>query len=171
MAATQDPEAWENTGKAPALANDGWFVLPGKYVYAAGGYTGGARRAEVERATINADGSISDFASANRTLITARNGDRSIVHDGAVYVIGGLGSGGGIKTIERAEVNADGTLGPFVQLAQQLATDRHSMSPLVIGDYLYILGGHSDSCTCDPTQIERYRLPNVGTGTASVEVR
>lgn len=109
-------------------------------------YVFGGSGASVERAPINNDGSLGAFSAAGIALNVARTEFATIQADGFVYVIGGMGSGTtALTSIERAPINADGTLGSFVILPSSLQTPRTRASARLIGNQLYVFGGETDS--------------------------
>jgi hypothetical protein len=100
--------------------------------------------ATVQRAVIGVDGNLGPFSDAGIALTTPR-----LLHAVArtsqfVYVSGGtndttLGTTV-LGTVERAPINSDGTLGPFVQLAGALKTPRQGHVSVAIGNTLFIIG-------------------------------
>jgi hypothetical protein len=100
----------------------------------------------VERAQIGSDGSLSTFSVVpDVQLRTPRLGPASVVIGNVVYVIGGYDpANGALATIERAVINADGTLGPFTLLPDiTLPVPVSDATVAVIGDGLYVFGGRS----------------------------
>jgi Kelch motif protein len=96
----------------------------------------------VERATINADGSLATFATVSG-LQAIRNAPSATVVGRYLYVIGGAGAmfTPDLKTIERATINADGSLTPFATSADMLVGGRMGHFSLELGNSLYIVGG------------------------------
>jgi len=112
----------------------------------------------VQRATINADGSITNFTDTGNHLVTPRLSHAAVVLGDSVYVIGGRNSGDGIDTVERAVINADGSLKPFTMLANvKLANGRYGHSADVVGNSIYVVGGQTDIVTI-VTSVERAKL-------------
>jgi hypothetical protein len=116
----------------------------GDFLYVFGGNSGMAQgvRATVERAAINPDGTLGQFETVNGlTLVTARQDHTTVVLGGFVYMIGGRGAGP-IATIERAAINADGTLGAFAVVSNRtLVTPRSGSSHALVNEHLYVVGG------------------------------
>ena len=125
------------------------------YVIGGAGFTvnpsgGGAvtdSTAEVLVAPIAADGSLGAYA-ATSAMGTPRALASSIAHGGFLYVIGGFTGGNSnnnwtaVDTIERAAINANGTLGTWSTLPTRLTSARGSLgvfSPA--GGRLYVVGG------------------------------
>ncbi|MNX74079.1 Kelch motif protein [compost metagenome] len=118
-------------------------AIIGQYLYVIGGYNGDYLNT-VERATINADGTLGGFSPvAGVTLTKRRREHASAVVGNFLYVLGGY-DGSYLNHVERAEINPDGTLKPFVQVGG-FAYARSGHSSAVVGNYLYIMGGYNGS--------------------------
>jgi len=120
-------------------------VVIGNRLYAVGGF-GSASLGSVEQATISPDGKLGTFATvAGVALTTARQGHTSAVIGNYVYVFGGFG-GSALNSVERATINADGSLEPFVTVSGvSLATARYGHTSTVVGNKLYVIGGTGSS--------------------------
>ncbi len=118
-------------------------VATGHWLYVIGGQNGGSYLNTVERALINADGTLGAFKPfAAATLSTARAGAVAAVFGNRMYVIGGTGTGGPMTSVERADIAADGTLGTFSTVSDvALATARTDATSAVVGDALLVIGG------------------------------
>jgi hypothetical protein len=93
-------------------------------------------------------------ASANVTLVTDRSGASSAVIGNYVYVLGGFHKGERLSSVERASINADGTIGTFETVTDaSLVTPREFHTSAVVGNYLFVLGG--DDGTSPIETIER----------------
>lgn len=122
-----------------AARSEATAVAIGSYVYMIGGATNGANT--IERATVGADGALSSFATVDGiSLTTPRRRHTAAVIGKSLYVIGGTGAAGPVKTIERATINADGSLGSFAD-AGSLAAVRTEHSSVVIRDSVFVIGG------------------------------
>lgn len=145
-------------------------VIVGNYLYVLGGANGVGTQtpiplSTVERAAINADGSLGPFATVSGVaLVTARYYHTSAVIGNYVYVLGGVGENfGGVLSAERAIINADGSLGPFTSVSGVNWTKvRDSATSLVVGNSLYVLGGYNGNF---PNSIEHATLNVDGSGT------
>jgi N-acetylneuraminic acid mutarotase len=119
-------------------------VVVGDSVFVLGGFdpTSNQPIASVERATIDATGALSPFTSvANVSLSLPRRGHTSVVSGRRIWNVGGLTSVAA-GDAERADVGADGTLGPF-QLVPGvgLTAGRDGQSAAVVGSTLVLAGG------------------------------
>ena len=128
------------------------------YVYAIGGHNTEAQQTldTVERAPIRPDGSLGEWAVMAHTLNTPRaffdTVQLNVGGTDYIYVIGG-GQGYtatevytdavhmDLTTVERAPINADGTVGPWSTLAATLAARRSELSVVTDGNYMYAIGG------------------------------
>ena len=69
----------------------------------------------------------------------------AVVIGNYLYVIEGY-AGGYVDSIERAPIDGDGNLGAFqIVTGARLVTTRDDHTNLVIGNYLYVLGGDGES--------------------------
>lgn len=121
-------------------------AIAGHFLYILGGLGGDGSLSSVERATMNADGSLGAFGTMpGSNLATARRGHTSVVIGSHLYVVGGFGNAL-LNSVEQATIGADGTLGPFTLLPDvTLTTARQGHTSAVIGNYLYVLGGSGAS--------------------------
>ncbi len=129
-----------NTGRAAYTA-----VVAGNSFHVIGGQTdSGTPLGDVEHASVNASGGLPSFITSSVSLTDARTKAAIAVAGDWVYVIGGYNTETlrNVDSVERAQVNPDGTLGSFVN-AGQLTTSRGACESLVIGGWLYVLGGPS----------------------------
>jgi hypothetical protein len=115
----------------------------GDFLYVIGGYASGGRLTSVERATINANGTIGPFAPVTGVALnTGRNLFTGLVTGGYLYVMGGDGDSGAIDSVERSAIAADGSLGTFAPVAS-LTSPRFAHASSVVGNALYLIGGQS----------------------------
>jgi len=113
----------------------------GSSMYVIGGVGSSGYLGSIERAVINGDGSLGTFTVTNAKLTTARANHVALVAGTSVYLLGGVSESGPLSTIERATVNADGSLSPFTIAPVALTTPRASAVGAIIGNYLYVIGG------------------------------
>ena len=137
--------AFTNNGTPLTTARDSHVAITVKnFLYVIGGEDiNGTPLASVERAPINANGSIGAF-SAFSSLSIPRTGPTAILTSNFLYVIGGGGAGTAIFTsIERATVGSDGTLGAFSDAGIDLQTSRFGATTTMIGNDVYEVGGET----------------------------
>lgn len=124
----------------------------GDWLYVFGGDQRGSLDS-VERAPITAGGDLGAFEVVDSHLQVARD-EHTVTRIGRyVYVIGGIRGPVQLNSVERAEVLADGRLGPFTRYGRTLTANRYAHWAVVHGDKLYVVGGLSDNG--DAGQVER----------------
>lgn len=138
-------------GAASVLAGGGLFVI--------GGADRNVDLASVERALVNADGSLAPFASSG-ALVQARHGHTATVIGSHVVVAGGAGVAAA-ASVEVADVGGDGKLGAFRTAAVALTGERWQHTAVVIGNYLYLIGGTDGQTVL--TSVERAPIALDGT--------
>ena len=118
------------------------IVRIGNFAYVIGGYNNGTYLPSVERATVDTNGNLSNFADAGVTLVLGRAGHTAFFINQQLYVIGGV-SISYTATVERSTVDGNGNLGPFVTVSGvTLTTSRGAHGSAVIGRNEYIIGGN-----------------------------
>jgi hypothetical protein len=109
------------------------------YIYIVGGDNGGALSAVVYT-KVNLDGTIAGWTTAN-SLNNARNGNAAYVANGYLYTVGHFNTG----TVEYAPINANGSLGTWVNSSNSLPTGINrgffGQSGIVVNGYMYVVGG------------------------------
>ncbi|MGZ3428074.1 MAG: hypothetical protein ACXVCV_15570, partial [Polyangia bacterium] len=112
----------------------------GNWVYLFGGSLGpfcqGMPTAQIERAPINADGTIGDFTILTNALSTAESNGAAIVAGGFVYVVAGT-------KIESAPIMPNGDLGAFADSGITLPASRAHAAAFLLNNNLYLVGGAS----------------------------
>ncbi|MBI3903497.1 MAG: hypothetical protein HY306_11265 [Nitrosomonadales bacterium] len=113
------------------------------HVYIIGGYAGRDWLATTEYAKINKDGTLGPWQYGPQ-LNEERGFMSAIVHDDYVYVVGGGNGPSGhhlLNSIERAHINKDGTLGPWVTEKNGMMVGRRCSKILATDKELYSFGG------------------------------
>lgn len=141
-------------------------VVIGGYVYLISGCTtNDVRMPSVERAAIQSDGSLGSFGIVSGvTLIKARCNASVEVIGNLLYVIGGNNASGADEaSVEAAPINADGSLGSFADTGLTLVTPRDALSTIVLGSYLYVVGGYLAATRAPTASVERAPIHGDGT--------
>jgi hypothetical protein len=116
----------------------------GPYLYVVGGSSKIANTAlaSVERAAIAGDGTLGEFAIVpGVTLSTARASMPLLALGGSLYAIGG-GNTEPLATVERAAIDASGSLGTFsVMSGVSLPSPTEAPTAVVLGNSLHVVGG------------------------------
>jgi hypothetical protein len=118
-------------------------VVENDIIYMIGGVDGRDFLRTTEYAKIQADGSLGDW-HAGPSLNEERGFIDAVVRGGYIYVVGGGNGPNGehlLRSVERAKINADGSLAPWETEKNQMLTPRRCSKVLVVGDFIYSLGG------------------------------
>lgn len=118
-------------------------VLTKDHVHLIGGQTDSENfTKEVERTTINASGDLQqNFQIVAQELVEDRWTHAAVVLGSNLYVIGGENLSGALDTIEKATVNADGTIGAFQNAGITLSEARNRLIVAALNGKMYIFGG------------------------------
>ena len=125
----------ERTGHAAVMIQDRLYLIGGtnKELYIS----------RVEYSHIAADGTPSDWQYAEHGLNVGRSYHGVVQVGRHLYVVGGSSTNvkGLLDSIERAEVNPDGSIGPWVLEKTKLNIARRCVHVAHINGYLYAVGG------------------------------
>lgn len=100
---------------------------------------------EVNLVPINSDGSLGSWQSTT-SLPEHRQGTVPLLIDNRIYVVGGHPADGlaeGRTTAWYAEINPDGTLGPWVSTTP-LPVPKFSYAAAAFNNFIYLIGGSDD---------------------------
>ncbi|MNL11269.1 Kelch motif protein [compost metagenome] len=111
-----------------------------RYLYVVGGYNVSVYLNSVERAVINADGTLGPFVLQASTTVHARGWTAGAVIGRYFYLFGGQPSK---ASVERAAINPDGSLGGFQLLGMTLPDAIGDHRAIVIGNHVHLLGAHN----------------------------
>lgn len=158
---------WLETTPFPAPVFHLTAERVGDWVYAIGGTTGTEAVDAVWRAPLRDGGALGDWEVA-RSLPTSRSHHASFVHDGAIYVTGGMaGSPTGevldLRDVIRAEVSADGSLGPW-ETVSELDSTRLAHAAFVHDEHVYLVAGIEGATTPSDAVLRAALLPGGGIG-------
>ena len=128
-------------------------VTQGTYLYALGGIDGIQALNSLERAAINADGTLGSWQVVS-SMTTARLDFAAVVAEGFLYALGG-NNGSWLSSVERAQINADGSLGSW-QVVSSMTTPRSYFAAVVAEGFLYALGGYNGSSSL--SSVERAQI-------------
>jgi hypothetical protein len=131
----------------------------GKNLYVLGGVGGSGTLGTVERAPLDADSVLGKFEIVSDVTIGGRHGHTVAYADNYLYLLGGSDDIRFLDYGERASLNVSGSLGPFAVIPGiTLTLPRAHCASVVLGNYLYVLGGAGD-----PTRVERSSINADGT--------
>jgi len=134
---------WKETSSLNEPRAGAATVVHNNFVYAIAGVDGRQFLRSTEYAPILPDGRIGEWKMGPR-LIEDRGFTDAIVKNGYIYVVGGGNGPNGkhlLTTVERAKINADGSLGAWRQESSRTVLPRRCTKLSLIGDYLYSFGG------------------------------
>lgn len=145
--ATKALARWSTYGSMPLKIHGQMGLMIGNKAYLFGGYNyevvGSATR-ETNYYVIHDDGSIGP-ATPGPNLTIAKYWGEAVAVNGYVYVLGGH-NGSWCDQVERAPINADGTLGSFTLMPYRLPTAFGEIgAAAVVGPYVYLFGGWNGS--------------------------
>jgi hypothetical protein len=134
---------WLQTMPMSSPRSGAGIVEVNSLIYAIGGIDGVHFLKSSEYSAIHGDGSLSEWQPG-----TDLNEKRAFfgvaAHNGIIYAVGGGNGPSGhhlLRSVERAAIRADGSLGPWHQEKQQLNFPRRCAKVVAEGDYLYAIGG------------------------------
>ncbi len=133
---------WSTTTAFTTARNNHTSVAYNGYLYVIGGYNGTIPQNDVQKAAINADGTVGTWTTTT-AFTTARYGHTSVAYNGYLYVIGGY-SGTVQNDVQKAAINADGTVGTW-STTTAFTTARYGHTSVAYNGYLYVIGGYSGS--------------------------
>lgn len=116
-------------------------VAANGYLYAIGGDN--QTPATVERARFNADGSLGAWEMVNQMNYQRRSRNAALINN-FIYVVGDSTTAGQADSIERAALNADGSLGAW-QVIGALSVNRFYSSMVATSDFIYLFGGYTSA--------------------------
>ncbi|MEK7321864.1 MAG: hypothetical protein AABZ84_02150 [Pseudomonadota bacterium] len=154
-------QTWRETAPLiTARAGAGVLVINGMF-YAVGGVDGVRFLNTSEYTALQADGTLAAWR-AGSAMNEARGFFGVAAHHNFIYAVGGGNGPNGstlLRSVERAAILADGALGPWQREPQPLRLPRRCAKIVVMGDYLYALGGYSGALL---DSVERARLHDDG---------
>ena len=132
--------AFTSAGTLPTVLAHSSVVVTSSRVFLLGGHNGSAAINTIFSATINSDGTLSEFTSAG-TLPTVLAHSSVVVTSSRVFLLGGwVGSGNITNAIFSATINSDGTLSAFTS-AGTLPSILYTSSVVVTSSRVFLLGG------------------------------
>lgn len=139
-------------------------VVFNDFVYVVGGGNGPAGHnllRSVERASIQADGSLGPWRRESSMLLLPRRCVKVVAYANRLYALGGF-SGALLDSVESAPILSDGTLGPWVLDSQALTIPRYVHDAKLAGDTLWVVGGHREDQGVGLSQAETRQLSQPG---------
>ncbi|MCE7984076.1 MAG: hypothetical protein DYG89_23120 [Caldilinea sp. CFX5] len=133
--------AWQLTSAMNQPRSHFAAVAANGYLYAIGGDN--QTPATVERARFNADGTLGAWEMINQMNYQRRSRNAAVINN-FVYVVGDSTTSGQADSIERAALNADGSLGVW-QVVGALSVNRFYSSMVATSEFIYLFGGYTSA--------------------------
>jgi hypothetical protein len=159
-------EVWQTTSPLAGRRARHAAVVSNGYLYALGGCiydisNGGCYFTNsVERAAINADGSLGTWQS-DSPMTKWRVDFAAVTSGGFIYAIAGFANNTPDNTVERATITHDGALGPW-QVVKSMTMPRQYLASIASGRFLYVIGGYSRTTDQALTSVEVARINEDG---------
>ena len=134
---------WKKTSEMNIQRAGSATVVHDGFIYMIGGVDGRNFLRSTEYSKIQPDGSLGPW-TYGPLLQEERGFTEAVVHDGYIYVVGGGNGPNGqhlLRTVERAKINADGSLGAWESEPNQTVLPRRCTKLTLIGDRIYSYGG------------------------------
>jgi len=136
-------KGWRQTSPLQGQRAGTAVVAHNGYIYVIGGVDGRDFVAGVEYAAIQDDGSLGLWR-AGPSLNVERGFIDAIVHKDTIYVVGGGNGPNGknlLRSTERARINPDGSLSPWVVEGSEMKIPRRCSKIIAADGHLYSFGG------------------------------
>ncbi len=141
-AATVWIQGWQETSSMPTPRAGGAAVIYNNVIYLIGGVAGQEIFRDSIYARINIDGSIGKWQQGPN-LLEERVFIDAVVRNDFIYVVGGGNGPNGehyLNTVERAQILADGSLGPWAP-ESKMTLPRRCSKVMILNDAIYAFGG------------------------------
>jgi len=167
---------WVGSGVAFSNGRDDHTsVFHNGFAYIIGGFRGpnpGTRYADIQYSAMEIVGHTTSYQATtqfnndtlNQGTGNGREGHGTVIANGYIYVVGGLGSTAlgsvTLSDVQYAPIDSAGNVGTWVTGAP-LQNGRHAHATVVYGNYVYVVGGRSGSTILASTE---YSQINDSTG-------
>lgn len=164
-----DSNPWQFTANMTTMRGGHSAIVVGNDLYVIGGGVGdmySEMYAGIERAVIQTDGTLSDWQRVG-ALSSPRVSLASVMSGDYIYVLGGrnpfrnpsnpIPPSNNVNLVERAKVNADGSLGEWQEMAS-LTQARSTLAAVATHEYIYAIGGESGSGGSTNNIVERGKI-------------
>jgi len=141
---TGDVGVWgTHNNSLPIATGDNQAIIIGDYVYTFGGYQSNYVATVYKAAVNHTSGDIGAWGTYT-SLPSSRASYNLVRIENYLYIIGGITSAAYTDTILRAPVDdAAGTVGTWSSYTNSLSEIKAGAAHVIIGDYLYLFGGHN----------------------------
>jgi hypothetical protein len=136
-------KGWQSASTLAAPRAGAAAIVVNDHIYVIGGVDGRQFVAVTEFAKINEDGSLGPWQLTSM-LNEERGFIDAVAKDGYIYVVGGGNGPSGknlLRSVERAKVNADGSLSAWQTMENGMVMPRRCSKIVTKGNFIYALGG------------------------------
>lgn len=139
------------------------LVLSNKLYVIGGQSTNTTFSNQIYTTTVNSDGLISSPLTSAGTIPTAISDFSVVTTCNKVFLFGGKTFPSANTTnIYSAEINSDGSLSTFITEQITLPKDLHGHESVLVGSYLYIIGGYSFNDGSTSNAVYRCKMSKLG---------
>ncbi|WP_455217598.1 Kelch repeat-containing protein [Kaarinaea lacus] len=134
---------WKETSQMNIARAGAAMVVHENFIYMIAGVDGRQFLRSTEYAPILENGELGAW-KMGPSLVVDRGFTEAVVHNGSIYVVGGGNGPNGknlLRSVERATINADGSLGQWRLETSQTILPRRCTKLSLINGYLYSFGG------------------------------
>ena len=139
----------EERGFIDAVAKDG-------YIYVVGGGNGPNGKnllRSVERARVNADGSLTPWQTLSGGMVMPRRCSKTVIKGNFIYALGGF-AGALLDNVEKAEILSNGELGTWTIEDATMTIPRYVNTVKASHGNTYVIGGHDQMKGVGITNVE-----------------
>ena len=134
---------WQETSALSTARAGAAVVTHNGVIYMLGGIDGHDFLGSTEFARVQSDGTLTAW-QPGPPLLEARGFVEAAVHDNWIYIAGGGNGPNGhnlLRSVERARIQADGSLGPWIAEANSMLVPRRCSKIIATKKGLYSFGG------------------------------
>ena len=139
--------SWTSTTALPAAIKQAGAVALNGYIYLVGGAVSSTSQTTVYYAQIMPDGTVGTWLTNGNALPAARSLLSVVTLNGYIYAVGGYNGTTDQDTTYYAEINPDGSVGPWSTSVWQLPTALSGTVGVAANGSIYISGGGTSNLT------------------------
>ena len=163
--------SWTSSGSTGTARYMAALAVYGKYAYLTGGYTsGGAASSEVNRASINGDGTLGSWSTSGQAqLSTARYAHGMVALNGKLYIMDGRTTST-VSSVLIGSLDSGGNISGWATAASSNSTARFQAGAVTAQGKIYIVGGcttNSHTCSNYSAATEHAFVNNAGSGAST----
>lgn len=142
--------SWSTTSAMASASHYGGSAVYNGRVYVFGGFSSSV----VQYASFNANGTLSAWQTTTALPVTCGN-HSGAAYNGFLYYVCGTGGNGFTSTIKRAPINADGTVGTWVNESNTFNEATTFEDMYIYNGYLYVVGGSRSGVAYDLVRVSK----------------